>query len=72
MPYFSILIIAACAAFFYRAAEFENEPAWLWCGASVLISVVTFFFLHWGWLGTLLGQVALFVGITVFRMVRKS
>jgi len=72
MPYFAILIIAACAAFFYRAAEFENESTWLWMGLSLLISTVTFFVLHWGWLGCLLGQVGLFAGITLFRVLRKN
>ena len=72
MPYFAIFLIIAFAIFFYRAAESENEFGLLWCGLSVLISVAALFFLHWGLLGTLLGQVGLFVGIGIFRMMRKS
>ena len=72
MPYLAILLVVVFAVFFYRAAEFENESGLLWCGLSVLVSVVALFFFHWGWLGTLLGQAGLFVGITIFRMVRKS
>ena len=71
MPYFTILLIGLCGAFFYRAAEFENESRLLWCGLSIVISLATLFFLHWGWLGIVFGQVGLFVGITVFRMTRK-
>jgi len=71
MPYFAILLIVAFAIFFYRAAEFENESGLLWSGLSILISVATLFFLRWGWLGTLLGQAGLFVGIGIFRMVQK-
>jgi hypothetical protein len=71
MPYLSILIVAICGAFFYRAAEFENESGLLWCGLSVAISVAILFFLHWGLLGIVLGQIGLFVGITLFRMTRK-
>jgi len=71
MPYFTILLIGLCGAFFYRAAEFENESRLLWCGLSIVISLATMFFLHWGWLGIVFGQVGLFVGITVFRMTRK-
>jgi hypothetical protein len=71
MPYLPILIIVVCAVFFYRAAEFENESSLLWAGLSVLISAATWFLLHWGWLGSLFGQVGLFVGITIFRMLRK-
>jgi hypothetical protein len=55
MPYLLILMIVACAIFFHRAAEFENESSLVWTGLSVVISVVTLFFLHWGWLGCLLG-----------------
>jgi len=72
MPYLSILIAAGFAAFFYRAAEIENESGLLWGGLSLVISVALMFFLRWDWLGILLGQVALFVGITLFRMTRKS
>ena len=71
MPYFTILLISLFGAFFYRAAEFENESRLLWCGLSIVISLATMFFLHWGWLGIVFGQVGLFVGITVFRMTRK-
>jgi hypothetical protein len=72
MPYLTILIIAAFGAFYYRAAEFENESTLIWCGLSVLISMVTIFWLHWGLLGLISGQVGLFIGISIFRILRKS
>jgi hypothetical protein len=71
IPYFAILLIVAFAIFFYRAANFENESGLLWCGLSVSISLLTLFFFGWGWLGCLLGQAGLFVGIGIFRMMRK-
>jgi hypothetical protein len=71
MPYWSILICIAFAIFFYRVAEAEDESVLIWCGLSVVISVAAFFWWHWGWLGCSLGQVGLFVGITVVRMFRK-
>jgi len=71
MPYFAILLIAVFAAFFYRAAEFENESRLLWCGLSLVISLATLFYFGWGLLGAVLGQVGLFAGITIFRMTRK-
>jgi hypothetical protein len=72
MPYLTILIIGAFGAFYYRAAEFENESTLIWCGLSVLISMLTIFWLHWGLLGLISGQVGLFIGITIFRIFRKS
>jgi hypothetical protein len=71
MPYLTILIIGGFGAFYYRAAEFENESPLIWCGLSVLISVLTIFWLHWGLLGLIFGQIGLFAGITIFRMLRK-
>lgn len=71
MPYFSIVLIAVFAAFFYRAAEFENEPSLLWCGLSIALSLISLLYFHWGLLGILLGQVGLFAGITIARLLRK-
>jgi len=71
MPYLPILMIVVFAVFYYRAAEMEKESGLLWCGLSILISITTLFFLRWGWLGTVLGQAGLFVGITLLRMTRK-
>jgi biotin transporter BioY len=71
MPYLSILMMVACAIFFHRATEFENESSLIWTGLSVVISVMTLFVLGWGWLGCLLGQAGLLLGITIFRILRK-
>ena len=71
MPYLSILMMVACAIFFHRAAEFENESSLVWTGLSVVIYAITLFVLSWGWLGCLLGQAGLLLGITVFRILRK-
>ena len=71
MPYLSIFIIIVFAVFYHRAAESENESTLIWSGLSVLISVLTIFWLHWGWLGIISGQAALFAGITIVRMLRK-
>jgi len=64
-------MMVACAIFFHRAAEFENDSSLAWTGLSLVISAVTLFVLGWGWLGCLLGQAGLLLGITIFRMLRK-
>jgi hypothetical protein len=64
--------MAAGAAFFHRAAEFENESSLVWTGLSVVISALALFLFHWGWLGCLLGQVGLFLGITIFRVLHDK
>ena len=72
MPYLLIVVIVVCAVFYHRVAELENESCLLWSGLSVLVSALVLFLFHAGWLGVLLGQIGLFVGIGVFRMVRKE
>jgi len=69
---FTFALVIVCAVFYYRAAEYEGSSGLLWSSLSVLISVLTWRVLHWGWLGTLLGQVVLFLGITTVRALRKS
>ena len=71
MPYLPIVIMIACAVFYHRAAEYENESTLIWTGLSVLISATTFFYFRWGVLGILLGQVGLLAGITMFRLWRS-
>jgi hypothetical protein len=68
---FLLLVLLAFAIFFHRAAEFEDESSLIWSGLSLVISVVTMFWLGWGWLGIICGQGGLFVGITLFRMRKK-
>lgn len=72
MPYLPILLGVVFAVFFYRAAEFEDAPSLVWSGLSVIISVATLFWLHWGLLGAILAQGGLFIGITLVRIFRKS
>jgi hypothetical protein len=64
--------MVACAIFFHRAAEFENESSLVWTGLSVVVSVITLFVFRWGWLGSLLGQAGLFLGIAIFRTLRNK
>ena len=70
--YLTIAIIFGFAIFFCRVAESEDESVWILGGLSVGISAVAYLWLGCGWLGISLGQVGLFVGITIFRILRKS
>jgi len=74
MPFYSIdlVLIVVFAIFFYRAGVFENAPGLLWAALSVVISFLIWQWLRWGLLGIILGQVGLFFGISVFRVIRKS
>ena len=66
------VMLLVCAVFYYKAAEMEDASGFLWSALSVGVFVVTWIVLSWGWIGCLLGQVALFTGITIVRVVRKQ
>ncbi len=69
---FNFLLMVASAVFFYRAGVFDNGPGLLWAVLSVLISILVWQWLGWGLLAMTLAQIGLFVGIGVFRAIRKS
>jgi hypothetical protein len=73
LPFYSpmFILLLACAVLYYRIGEFEGKSGWPWAGASILISVAIWRWLGGGWFAVLLGQVALFVAITLFRVRRK-
>ena len=60
------------AVLYYRVAESEDGPARLWTILSVIISLATLFYLGWGLLASVLALGGLFLGIAVFRALRKS
>jgi hypothetical protein len=69
---FKFVMLLACAVFYYKAAEIEGSSGFLWSVLSVLIFILTWIVLSWGWLGCLLGQVGLFAGIAFVRMLRRQ
>ena len=66
------VMLLACAVFYYKAAEMEGCSGLLWSALSVFVFILTWIVLSWGWLGCLLGQVGLFAGITVVRVLRRQ
>ena len=63
------IVLLVCASFFYKAAEFEDRSGILWAGASAGFFVLTWMVFHWGFVGDLAGQAALFVGIALARVI---
>jgi len=74
MPFYSLnfVLIVVFAIFFYRAGVSEDSPGLLWAALSVAISFLIWQWLGWGLLGMILGQIGLFFGISIFRVIRKS
>jgi hypothetical protein len=69
---FNFVLLVVFAVFFYRAGVFDDGPALLWAVLSILISFLFWQWLQWGLMGMILGQIGLFVGIGVVRVVRKQ
>jgi hypothetical protein len=69
------ILAFVCAFVLYGAGKAEareagRHAALLWAGLSIAVSAVLIRFLGAGWPLVLVGQVALFLGIGVFRTLR--
>jgi hypothetical protein len=73
-PLYSIdfVVLVVCAIFWFKAAQLENIPPWVWAGLSIFTYAFLWLDRGWGILGCLFGQVLLAVGIAIFRVWRES
>jgi hypothetical protein len=73
LPFYSpmFILLLACGVLYYRIGQFEAGSGWPWAGASILISVAIWRWFGGGWFAVLLGQVGLFVAVTLWRSRRK-
>jgi len=72
MPYTTILLIVCCAVFYYRVGEFESGYGGWLALLSLALWAVGIFALRFGWLGNLLVQAGLFLGLTIWNMTRQK
>ncbi len=70
MGLFVLVMIIACAVFYYRVGEYEYDSGWLLGAVSVTLWAVGLYLLGWGWPGNLLLQALLFVGLTLWNMAK--
>ena len=72
MPFYSLEFVLAliCAAFYYKAGTEELGSGVLWGGISLVLSFAVLFGLHGGIVAIAVTQVALLLGIALFRMWR--
>ena len=66
---FHLVLLLGCAALWFKVAETEHASTVLWTGLSVLVFLVTWLVLGWGLLGCLGGQIMLFGGVTLVRLL---
>jgi hypothetical protein len=71
IPYLTIVVLSVFAVLFYRVGSQERSWGILWAALSIIASIVALEFLTFGFVGVFLAQVALFVFITVYRVLKK-
>ncbi|MDX2218542.1 MAG: hypothetical protein SF172_05910 [Burkholderiales bacterium] len=68
---YSLVLTVVAAVFFWNAAMREKESGIIWAGVSLVVSALIMA-LGGGFLVLVLGQVAVFAGITVFRTIKDN
>jgi len=71
-PYLTIGVIICFAVFWYRGALQENVPPWRWVLPSLLVSFALPTLARGGWGWVVIANVALFVGITLWRVYQDE
>ena len=67
-----ILLMVAGAIFYYRLGQHEYGAGFVTAGLSLILWLVTWQALGWGWLGYVGGQLALLAGLTWYNMRRSG
>ena len=67
---FEIVMIVASAVLMYRVAEMDNESGPIWAGIAVGACVLSLFVIPWMLIRIGIATVGVFVGMTVYRMVK--
>lgn len=62
-----VVVLLICAVTYWRLAEMEKIPGWIWGATSAAAYLVTWRILHYGVLGNLVGQAILLIVIGAAR-----
>ena len=60
------------ATFWFKGADMDKVNPLYYLGPSLIVSALAIFAVKQGWLGVVLGQIALLVAITVIRALRDK
>jgi hypothetical protein len=72
IPGFGLVIMLACAAFFYHAGEQEYSSGIPLAAVSIALWFAAGYLLAFGWLGCILIQVGLFAVLTARNVMRDK
>lgn len=68
----SYVILIACAIIFYRIGNADYGSGILTCVLSIVMSVLALLFIRVSLVSILAGQILLFIGLTIYNLIRKS
>jgi hypothetical protein len=71
LPSFGLLIMLACAVFYYRLGEQEYSSGILLAVVSIAVWLAAGYLLHFELLGCILVQAGLFAALTIWNIVKE-
>jgi hypothetical protein len=73
-PLYSLDFVAlvVCAIFWFRMAQLESEPPWVWAGLSVSVYALMWLWLGWGIIACIVGQALVVALITAHRLIKSA
>ena len=72
IPGFGLVMMLACAVFYYRVGEDEYSSGVLLAAISIGLWLGGSYFLDLGWIGCILVQLGFFAVLTVWNVVRDK
>ena len=70
-PGFGLVMMLACAVFYYRLGESEFSSGIVLAAASLGLWLAGAFLLRFGWPGCLLTQAVLFAALSIWKVLRS-
>jgi hypothetical protein len=73
-PLYSLdfVVLVVCATVWFRLAQLEREPPWVWAGLSVFVYAVMWLWLGWGIIACIVGQALVVALITGHRLLKSA
>ena len=70
------VVLFICVTTYWKAGEMEDPTGSLvsaaWAGLSALVFLMTWLLLGWGWMGIIVSQVGLGIGIAIVRAAKDA
>jgi uncharacterized membrane protein YfcA len=72
VPGFGLVVMLACASFFYKAGEEEYSAGVILAVVSIVLWLIGAYWLGLGWITSFLVQLGLFAALTIWNVIRDK